>query len=840
MLGEYWNIWRGYIRKIGMIGLMMLLILPHMLMNPGSEVFANEADYDILVVGETITIVAYLGTDTDVNIPEQIQGKDVTVIANTAFMGKQLNTVTIPQTVTTIGMGAFMGCELDSIILNEGLTEIGLMAFAGNRMNDVDIPGTVTTISEGAFSQGNLSQVTLREGLTTIKDKAFWDNELQSIIIPEGVTTIGEEAFIDNKLEEVTLPGTITSIGKKAFLGEVGKNNIHTLILQEGLSSIGESAFQDNLLESVHIPGSVSVIEKAAFMGNVLEEAILDEGVEEIGEQAFAQNKLKEVVIPETVNQIAARAFLQNEISTLTLPVGVGTVGDAAFAFNPLTEVKVYNDELIFELTSFLPAPPVTPEDLTLFGHSGSTIEQFATTYGLVFQVLEESGSAVCGENTDFECEVNEDDTITITGYTGSDTDVLIPGTIEGKAVTMIGADAFAGKQLITVELPYSIVSIGQQAFSVNDLNAVTILNYYASIEESAFEGNQTNPEDLTIYGCAGSTAEAHANDKGYSFQESSEAECLKLILTPSETNATNQDVTISVTVNKLPESIRQLKWAEGEQTRAYFQGGGGEPVVSNEFTVSTNDTYTVYVEDVLGREWIETIRINNIDKSLSPVTPSPGGGGGVYIPPSDIIVDTLPTDPTQFEYDLEEVPFTDIAGHWAEGDIKKSYWEKLFYGYPDKTFRPDDQISRMEITSVLVRLLELDEQRQVPFVDVQLIGNEAMKELEKAYANGLIKGYSDQTFKPYEEVTRAHLALIFYRTYEKVNGTPYKPKPLAYFSDLAGYDQETQNAIAMLVELKIAEGSDGKFMPNDQATRAEAATMLVKFKEVLGRLENK
>ncbi|QNK60334.1 leucine-rich repeat protein [Paenibacillus sp. PAMC21692] len=985
MLQEEGNKWRGYIRKAGMIGLMLLLILPHMLMNPVSEVFADEADYDILDVGGTITIVKYLGTDTDVNIPEQIQGKDVTAIADQAFMGLKLDKVTIPGTVTTIGMGAFMGCELDAVILNEGLIEIGLMAFAGNEMENVDIPGTVTTIAEGAFSQGSLKTVTLREGLKTIKDKAFWDNEIRSVHIPEGVEVIGEEAFIDNKLEEATLPGTIISIGKKAFIGEDGKNNIRTLTLQAGLSSIGESAFKDNLLESVRIPGSVSVIEKEAFMGNVLEAVILDEGVEEIGEHAFAQNKLEEVVIPSTVNLIATSAFFQNEITTLTLPNSVRTIGDASFAFNPLIEIRVYNDELVFGMFPFFQAPPATPGDITLFGHSGSTTEQYAIAIGYTFQILEDSGSTDCGENTDFSCVINENDTITITGYTGSDTDVLIPDTIDGKAVTIIGEDAFTGKQLIAVEIPYGVTSIEKQAFSANDLTSVTIISYNASIEGSAFEGNQTNPADLTLYGCFGSAAETHANDKGYSFQESSKAECLEMILTPSETNPTNQDITISVSVNKLQESIRELKWAEGSKDLVDFQAGDGDGVTDNRFTVSENGTYTVYVKDKKGNEKIERIGINNIDKSLLIIQVQIGDGEtitlhaygsdsiqqlkqkihdtagiatekqkisfggnvledgrtladynilnqttlqlvvlstdaspdpvwGVYIPSSDISLDRfeaivdgenrLPFDRAQFEYDLGDteaetveiivkthhpmakialdgeafadkktwhlnegknmidivifaengdektysitvnrlakVPFTDIAGHWAESYIKKTYWERLFYGYSDQSFRPDEPISRMEVTSLFVRLLELDEQKQVPFSDVQSIGKDSMEELEKAYAIGMVKGYPDQTFNPFADVSRAHLALIFYRTYDKVNGTPYEPRQLAYFSDTAGYDQETQNAIAMLVEIKIAEGSDGNFRPDDQATRAQAAKMFVKFKEVLGRLENK
>lgn len=1064
MLQEKRSKWRRFSRKIGMIGLAMLLLLPNMLIHSELEVYADEADFEVSVVGETVTITGYLGTETDVVIPEQIGGKDVTVI----------------------GIGAFFGSGLQSVTLNEGLVEIGTMAFAGNSFDRIDIPSTVKTIGDGAFSQGSLRTLTLREGLKTIGDSAFWDNEIQSLYIPDGVEAIGEEAFIGNKLEDVRLPGTITFIGNHAFIGEEDKNNIHTLILEDGLSSIGEGAFKDNSLESVRIPGSVTVIEKEAFMGNAIQTLILDEGVEEIGEQAFMHNKLNKVVIPGTVN----------------------TVGNGAFAFNPLTEVKVYNDGLIIVGWPFVPPLPATPADVTLIGHSGSTTEQYAIDNGHPFQLLQ-----VCGENTDFECVVNDDDTVTITGYDDHATkDVVIPDTIDGKTVVAIGERAFASKGLTSVTIPDSVTDIGERALSYNQLISLTLPNSLRSIQVGAFQANQltsvvipnlvvnigqyafhdnqltsvTIPNSVEIIGYGafwmnklteitlpnsvkfiGALAfseneltsvtipdsvenireesfgknpltkvqfegavlhigldaftapfydaefEGWYTDANYEhawdhtvpgpmtiygkWEGNCGEECLIISLTPSETNPTNQDVTISVSVNKLPESIRELKWGIGDKALAYFQAGNGADVIDGQFTVTQNGVYTVYAKDKAGNERVEKITIANIDKSLliihvqigdgktitlhaygsdsvqqlkqriqdaegiatekqkitiggqvledgrtladynipdqatlqltvesSVATPNPGGGGGVYIPSSEApskevassdrsldkleaIVDgknRLPFAPTQFEYDLgdteaetveiivkahhpkakitlngeafvdeqtlllnegknifdivifaengdkqtytitlnrlEQVPFTDIAGHWAEGYIKKTYRERMFYGYSDQTFRPDDPISRMEVTSILVRLLELDEQKQVPFTDVQSIGKDVMEELEKAYANGVAKGYPDQTFKPNAELTRAHLALLFYRTYEKTTGTPYQPKSLAYFPDIARYNQETQNAIAMLVELNIAEGSGGNFMPNEQATRAQAAKMLVNFKEVLGRLENK
>ncbi len=51
-----------------------------------------------------------------------------------------------------------------------------------------------------------------------------------------------------------------------------------------------------------------------------------------------------------------------------------------------------------------------------------------------------------------------------------------------------------------------------------------------------------------------------------------------------------------------------------------------------------------------------------------------------------------------------------------------------------------------------------------------------------------------------------------------------------ADFSDISKYNAETQNAIALMQELEIASGSNGKFMPANNATRAHMAKMLSNY----------
>jgi hypothetical protein len=79
--------------------------------------------------------------------------------------------------------------------------------------------------------------------------------------------------------------------------------------------------------------------------------------------------------------------------------------------------------------------------------------------------------------------------TITITGYIGTNTTVIIPGTINGLPVTSIGSDAFENKAtLISVTIPSSVTNIGVAAFAYcSSLTSVTIPGSVASISDYAF-----------------------------------------------------------------------------------------------------------------------------------------------------------------------------------------------------------------------------------------------------------------------------------------------------------------------------------------------------------------
>lgn len=88
----------------------------------------------------------------------------------------------------------------------------------------------------------------------------------------------------------------------------------------------------------------------------------------------------------------------------------------------------------------------------------------------------------------DYTYVLLDDETVTITGYHGSDSMVTIPDQLEGKMVTGIGDKAFLRcKSMASVTIPDSVTSIGDYAFSWTSLTSVIIPESVMSIGNYAF-----------------------------------------------------------------------------------------------------------------------------------------------------------------------------------------------------------------------------------------------------------------------------------------------------------------------------------------------------------------
>lgn len=176
---------------------------------------------------------------------------------------------------------------------------------------------------------------------------------------------------------------------------------------------------------------------------------------------------------------------------------------------------------------------------------------------------------------------------------------------------------------------------------------------------------------------------------------------------------------------------------------------------------------------------------------------------------------------------------FTDIEKHWAKDYILKATKEGIMKGYADGTFRPEQNVTRAQAATMLVRSLGLTTKEQAPFKDITNYDVGTQSEIAAAYAYGLIKGTNGK-FNPGQPVTRAQLALMINRAYDTKQKQHYAVKGKTPFTDIASYNEETKHAITMLYELDMVRGNEGEFSPEAPTKRSHAAKIFVNFNSLL------
>jgi hypothetical protein len=189
---------------------------------------------------------------------------------------------------------------------------------------------------------------------------------------------------------------------------------------------------------------------------------------------------------------------------------------------------------------------------------------------------------------------------------------------------------------------------------------------------------------------------------------------------------------------------------------------------------------------------------------------------------------------PTAFA--AEATPFVDIKGHWAQGSIETLYESGLISGVDANHFAPNREISRAEFAALLVRAFELKNDPSVvkTFKDVKP-GKWYSATVEVVAENGLMSGYSDNTFHPYSPISREEIAVIFTRILNEyevaLDLTTKDEKEIIDLFDDRSKITWSKSGVAQMVASGIMGGrKETLFGPRDRASRAEAATILVRF----------
>ncbi|MCR4600955.1 MAG: S-layer homology domain-containing protein [Clostridia bacterium] len=208
------------------------------------------------------------------------------------------------------------------------------------------------------------------------------------------------------------------------------------------------------------------------------------------------------------------------------------------------------------------------------------------------------------------------------------------------------------------------------------------------------------------------------------------------------------------------------------------------------------------------------------------------GGGGGGRTTPTTPAVTPIP-EPEVPLAETPELTFTDVpANAWFANAVKFVVENGYMKGISDTLFGPEITTDRGMIVTILYRMAGSPAvTTAAPYGDVKA-GMYYTDAVAWGSANGIVKGYTDGTFKPSKTITREELAAMLYR-YEQFNGGGFTGSwyfPLTA-SDADSISEYADEAIHWCVMNGLISGfEDGTLRPQGDATRAQVAAIIQRF----------
>ena len=174
---------------------------------------------------------------------------------------------------------------------------------------------------------------------------------------------------------------------------------------------------------------------------------------------------------------------------------------------------------------------------------------------------------------------------------------------------------------------------------------------------------------------------------------------------------------------------------------------------------------------------------------------------------------------------------FSDIQGHWAQPCIETLTDRKIINGYPDRTFRPNSPVTRAEYAALLVTAFPGEVFATLPSRGLQFrdipSGFWAAGAIDLAVNANFFSGYPDKTFRPNQNIPRVQALVALARDGSALKNPV--SQTLAVFSDAQSIPDYAKSAIARLTEQHIVVNYPNvqQLNPNQPATRGDIAAFL-------------
>ena len=793
---------------------------------------------------EELDVNCPFGSDTFAQITtlKKVTLRDsITKIPEKAFLNcTGLQTVSIPSGLTKIGSQAFFGCSsLQDVTLPASLTEIGYQAFRDcDALTSIIFPDSLTKIGESAFSGcTGLTYISYGNGIDDIGGNAFGGCTGVKVIDLHRATQIGElyNNGANNGDSALTHACIKDTQYVKYYLRTESQANSVKGNLEWGKGGAGKGNTTNTyyiLTATDAVPDYTGQTETPKRAGYTFGKW---EAVDDVSQgstttkNVFTDADSWSLASPAvTVSPASANTYVGGSAVTLTATVSEPVDGFTySYQWYSNTSNSTEGGTKIFEATSATYSPNITAVGTTYYYcvvtvKNGSDTAS-ATTAVVPVTVAKQAGSVTISNNKTAATYGDKPFTFTYTAnkaatVTSSNTSVATVQDNNGTVtVTIVGAG--------TTEISVGFAG-GTDYSAASDKFTLTVNKATPSIKISATPDTLTGggSVELTVSGVPteGQLAVTCDNDIKVTEKDGKYTAAL-----PNETkdytfkadytgtdlyNNASDTCVVSVTYKGSSHHSSSSSSSSTSNTVSASTASNGK-VALDKSTAKKGDTVTVTVTPDAGYQ-LDKLTITDAKGKTVDVTKKSDGKYTFTMPDGKVTI--TPTFSKIEDVKPSKNGFDDVASSdWFADAVKYVSDKGLMSGTGSDKFAPSATTTRAMLMTVLARYAGEDTTGGATWYE---------KSMEWAKA----KGVSDGT-NPNANITREQLVTMMYR----YAGSPKADGKLDSFSDAASVSTYAADAMQWAVANGIVNGSNGKLNPQNNATRAEVAAILMRFCEM-------